>query len=324
MSDSLSDHTMEQTLDELRAKELLLSRGYRVLSPFVGKPWGAPIVRAGDADDLRTGLLIDTESTGPDPLVDEIIQLAMVPFLYVASSGRILEVMPALTWLEEPSREISAEASAVHGLTLEDVRGLHMPADEVVALWDQADIVVAHNAPFDRTLFRRRFPDFPAKPWGCSYRDVPWRRAGYSSGALGSLLSEHTQQHFHGHDAARDCYATLACLSAPFLSPHFTELDWYPLYHVLREINAERVRVWANGAAFHTKDTLKARGYQWYDPTSQRGVPVQNLGRKAWYRDLPASAQADELAWLTQTIYLQDASRYVLLQPLSNLDRFDR
>lgn len=111
------------------------------------------IVAAGLADEWSGDLKltdvplisIDTETTGRDPLVDRIIEIACV----VWQSGRVIA---RHTWLCNPGRPIPKEAFEVHGIGDDDVRDKPGFAEIVPELLDilKVGIPVAYNAEFDR------------------------------------------------------------------------------------------------------------------------------------------------------------------------------
>ena len=121
-------------------------------------------------------LVLDTETTGMDASKDAIVEVAGT-WVTLAPTVRIER---AFDHLVNPERPIPALASAVHHLTDPDVAAA--PVWDTV--WqtvvqpalEQADIVVAHNAPFDQKFLpgvdllwldtlraaRRCWPDAPA------------------------------------------------------------------------------------------------------------------------------------------------------------------
>jgi DNA polymerase III subunit epsilon len=282
---------------------LVESHGHRVLAPFIGGPreYGKPI----DSHTCR-GIMVDTETTGPDVARDQIIQLALVPFVF-DRKGNMVSVSDARTYYEEPTVPVSAEARAVHDIEPERYRGQRFPVEEIAALFADADLVLAHNAAFDRPMLDRRFPALPPSRWGCSYNDIPWRKAGYPSAALGALLMSHTSSYFAGHDAAADCYAALHCLAHSFVHPAFIQYDWLPLSHVIRAVETPVMRVFAGGAPFETKDALQQRGYKWNDPF-KAGAAFPRAP-KAWWREVPADAMDAEYEWLDRHAYPGALSR---------------
>lgn len=293
--------------------------GCRVLFPFTG---GARVYLPTDGEQVvRRGLMLDTETTGADVQRDQIIQLAAVPFTFGAQ-GEILEVGPAAVMYEEPTIPISEDASAVHGITMDRLVGQRFDDAFLLALM-QCDLLIAHNAAFDRPMLDRRFPTMPKVPWGCSYVDVPWRQAMYPSAALGALLIEHTDHFFAGHDAAADCFAALHCLASPFTHESFTSDTLWPLSHVLTAVTTPRARLFANGAPFESKDLLSKRGYRWNDPT--KAGAAHPRGSKAWFIELDETTLEAEYTWLTEYVYRGANAKFMArTEPVPATSRFAR
>ena len=77
-----------------------------------------------------------------------------------------------------------------------------------------ADLIVAHNAKFDRPFCERLCSDFARKAWACSATEIPWRSFGMEGAKLGTLLA--AAGYFHdGHRALADCSALLRILMSP-------------------------------------------------------------------------------------------------------------
>jgi DNA polymerase-3 subunit epsilon len=76
---------MFQDTSDLAAMAEALSRSadYRVLRRLVPRIPSSPAV----GQDIKTGILLDTETTGLDHVRDEIIELGMVKFNYLATAG---------------------------------------------------------------------------------------------------------------------------------------------------------------------------------------------------------------------------------------------
>src|ERR1700743_2752815 len=99
--------------------------------------------------ELKQALFVDVETTGLDHQSDEIIELAMVPFTYGAD-GQMYEVKEAYQRFNQPSKPISAEITRLTGITDEMVAGHAIDPAEVEGFAQDAILVVAHNAGFDR------------------------------------------------------------------------------------------------------------------------------------------------------------------------------
>ena len=149
------------------------------------------LVRCNVPDNVpvRQGLYVDCETTGKDWARDEIIEVALLPFTYTLD-GRIVEVglEEAQSYRRDPGRALSAETTALTALTDDDVGGRHIDVETASAQVARSDLLIAHNARFDRPFFEQVLPATRAKPWGCSRLDVPWLAAGCPSDALHCLL----------------------------------------------------------------------------------------------------------------------------------------
>jgi DNA polymerase-3 subunit epsilon len=120
-----------------------------------------------------------------------------------------------------------------------------------------ANLVIAHNAAFDRPFLERRFPVFVDKPWACSKGQVPWAEEGLGSVKLDYLLSQFGF-FYDGHRATSDCRAVLYLLSLKL--PRSGQAI-FPL--LLGNARQRVIRIWAHEAPFECKDLLKQRGYCW-------------------------------------------------------------
>lgn len=94
----------------------------------------------------QRSVLFDTETTGVDPLKgDRIIEIAAIELINDLPTDNYYHV------LINPERDIPIEATRVHGMTIEDLKGkpkFKEIADDFLE-FIQDDPLVAHNAPFD-------------------------------------------------------------------------------------------------------------------------------------------------------------------------------
>jgi DNA polymerase-3 subunit epsilon len=283
------------------ADTLARSEDYRVLRRLAPRLPYVPSV----GQDARTAVLLDTETTGLDARKDEIIELGMVKFDYLAD-GRIAGVRDTLSAFNEPTGPISAEVTALTGITDEMVAGHRIDEAAVKAFVDDAAIVIAHNSGFDRKFAERYWPVFEQKPWGCSATEIEWRKHGFAGAQLGYLLNG--AGYFHAaHRAVDDCHALLEVLAY-----ELPTMGAPALAILLETARKPTVRVWAEQSPFELKDSLKKRGYRWSDGTDGRP--------KSWYIDVCESAINDELAFLKAEIYLRDVEPRT--QTLTAFDRF--
>ena len=132
------------------------------------------------AAELRRALYVDCETTGLSVERDQAIEVALLPFTYAVDDGRIAEVChdEAQCYLQDPGRPLDAIITDLTGLTDDDLRGRHIDVAAANTLIARSDLIVAHNARFDRPFFERALPATRAVPWACSLREVPWTAHG--------------------------------------------------------------------------------------------------------------------------------------------------
>lgn len=239
---------------------------------------------------LRRGIFLGVETTGLDPAVDGIIQIAMVPFAY-DDDGRILGAGTAFARCRNPGMPIPAKVTQMTGIDNDTVAFEYIDPREVEALASHPDVVVAHNAAIDRRFMERFSPSFKLVAWACSMSQVTWEAEGHEGTKLSALLMGAGMFHdaHDAHRAVEHCHAALALLSLPL--PVSGKGAFASL---LDTAFTPTLRFWAVGAPFEMKETLKARGYRWSN--GDHGTP------RCWYRDVPESGRAAEIAFLAEQI----------------------
>ena len=107
------------------------------------------------------------------------------PFTY-AFDGRIVDVLhhEARQDLRDPEGPLGAEITHLTGLTDDDLCGRRIDVEVANAHIARADLIIAHNARFDRPFLERALPMLRTRHWACSVRAVPWTGHGMPSAAL--------------------------------------------------------------------------------------------------------------------------------------------
>ncbi|MGB1622179.1 MAG: 3'-5' exonuclease [Synechococcus sp.] len=125
----------------------------------------------GPADPLKpdTLLILDTETTGLDPEQDHCIEVGCILF-DVASRSVLMQQSFLLP--------VEANAAEVINHIPPEISRLVQPWQPALTLFaqlvDAADVVVAHNAAFDRQWFGRGLLPQIHKPWLCTMEDIRW------------------------------------------------------------------------------------------------------------------------------------------------------
>lgn len=266
---------------EAMAQALARLPGYRVLRALTTDQQVNNLRQRRDGE--RLAIVVDTETTGLNPAEDRLVEIAVQRFIF-GQQGELLEIERVRSWLEDPGRPMPERLVKLTGLTDEQLVGQEFPEDEIARLLCDADLIVAHNASFDRPFLDRRFPAVRACAWACSLNQLDWLALGFDGRALGHLLLQ-SGKFFSGHRASNDVEA-LTSLLGEILPGGGTIFA-----HLLARCEAETVRIDAIGAPFEVKDELKRRGYRW------------DAHRRVWWREIEAEEVAYERAWLDDQIY---------------------
>lgn len=282
-------------------RHLMETGRYRVLTKLEHREIAA-IVRP--QFPLR-GVILDTETTGLNHRKDEIIEIGAIAFTF-DERGTIGDVTGVYGGLQQPTGPIPAEITRLTGITDDMVAGQIIDMRALRTLFDPADLVIAHNAGFDRPFCEAFSPAFTGKAWACSNSEIDWQSRGYEGTKLGYLVGQ--AGYFHkGHRAVDDCFALLEVLARQVDGDAGTAFS-----ELYRASQRSRVRVLAENSPFDMKDALKARGYRWSDGSDGRP--------KSWWTEVEEGVLEDELRYLRTEIYrYPDAD-----PPVKYLTAFDR
>jgi len=116
-----------------------------------------------------TLLILDTETTGLDPASGQCIELGAVLF-HVPSRCALGQLSFLLPTDHNPARHVNGIDPAVTQLPQPWRQGLELFG----AMVQSADVLVAHNAAFDRQWFGVGSLPALALPWICSMDDIRW------------------------------------------------------------------------------------------------------------------------------------------------------
>lgn len=270
---------------ETLARQLEAHPDYRVLRRLQPRlDWGPAL-----SDATRACVLVlDTETTGLDQSKDRIIELALLRVDIDTGTGLPVGDVQVYDGLEDPGIPIPKEVQGITGIDDDMVRGKTLDAVRVAQLLDGVDLVIAHNAGFDRPFVEARLPQFAHLAWACSFADISWREQGRNSSKLESLALE-LGYFYDAHRAEMDCHALLAVLARPLPKAPQTGLA-----HLIAQSSQWSYRLQAINAPFDAKDKLKARAYRW------------NGEQKVWHTRLDdAASLSTELEWLKANVYPQ-------------------
>ena len=256
--------------------------------------------------EIKKGIVLDVEATGLSIGHDDVIQLALLPFEYEVSSGKILNIQKedAFDGLREPRIPISKEASLVTGITNEMVINKKIDSKDVEKIINSSDLIVAHNASYDRPMVEQHWDCFKNISWACTFKSIDWLEEGFSSAKL-ELLGMNYGWFYDGHDAFNDCEACLALLSETLPKKDKT------VFSVLREYAASpSFLIKAIDAPYSKRNILRRRGYKWR--------PADLLNGKVWWTE--TNDYEEEVKWLNEEIYNREIN--IPIKRITALNRY--
>lgn len=294
VAQAAADSNMEDLAQRLEADPDF--RVLRRLKPCLDWP-------TSGSGKIKRVAVLDTETTGLDSSRDKIIELAFLCVDVDCESGLPVGKVEVYDGLEDPHMPIPKEVQEITGITPDMVRGQHIDDAKVLEMLSEVELVIAHNAGFDRSFAEKRFGLFAELPWGCSIVDVPWKANGYRSSGLENLARD-MGFFYDAHRAEMDCHALLSVLASTLPKSGKTAL-----HGLLQRIDQPSYRVYATNSPFDSKDLLKIRGYRW------------NSDLKVWHTRVDDDKELEaESAWLKSNVY---AARDVTIQ-LEKLDAWSR
>jgi len=278
----MTEEILKTVIDTLK-----FSKEYRLIKRYEKPAFYHP----DDGTLKRIGIFLDVETTGLLVPQDKIIELGLVVFEY-SDDGRLFKILEEFSQYQDPGRTIPPEIIELTGITDAMVKGKQLDKQKVFDYFNSADLIIAHQAAFDRSQLEALWDDLPVKPWACSLQEVPWRQEGLESPKL-EYLAYRYGFFYEGHRASLDCLAGVHLLSQTL--PRSEERV---LKVLLGNSRALSFRLWALGAPIAQKDSLRGRGYRW-----------EGYGKyKSWFIELPAKKLLSECQYLWQDIYGYEAS----------------
>lgn len=259
----------------------------------------------GDPDvPLRTAAVVDVETTGLDPATEKVIELAVRRFRY-DPGGHIVEIGRSWCWREDPGMALPEDIVRITGITDQDLIGRRIDDRIAIDVISSADVVIAHNAAFDRPMIERRLTGLPTMQWACSCHEIDWSAAGFEGRSLGWLCAQ-AGWFYEAHRAEGDVDALIQLL-------RHERTDGRPLlYELDGSSSRDSFLVEAVGSAFHTKDALRMRGYRW------------EAKQQVWWREVFDRDLVNEEAWLANEIYAVGKGARTMGPRITRRDAYSR
>jgi DNA polymerase III subunit epsilon len=236
-------------------------------------------------DLVRVGAVLDVETTGREARADKIIEIGIRLFRFHKETGEVLSRDEGYGALEDPGEPLKPEIIRITGITDAMLAGQKIDWSKVSQLMEASQIILAHNASFDRPFVDKKVGLSAKKIWGCSFKQVDWPEKGFPSQKLEILAI------YHGffstaHRALADADTLLHLIS--MADPQHGEPY---LKELLANARKKVAQVFAVYSPIETKDLLKNRAYRW-DPE-----------KRVWSKSIFLEEVEAEKAWLSENVY---------------------
>ena len=241
----------------------------------------------------RVAAIIDTETTGLDRTDDEVVEFAGITISYTAE-GLITGALSSFSQLREPRAPLSADTIRLTGLTNADLKGKQINKQQLEEFIMPADIIIAHNAAFDRPFCEQLSNVFIDKPWGCSATEINWTALGYEGAKLTYLVAN-AGWFYDAHRALDDCNALLHILNKTTSNSSAPS----PFQQLLNSARQVKTRL-SFEAPYSKRNLLRKAGYRW----NGRGRATQGF----WYSDVAEKDVAETIKWLAGSLSVNPAS----------------
>ncbi len=229
-----------------------------------------PIVdKYNDVEDKNLGLVIDTETT--DALKgSEIFELSILPF-YFDDDLKIGTVKQNIVLYNEPSVPISDFVKRLTGVDEEKLKGKKFDLAKIQKIFSRAEVVFAHNAPFDRYYCEKDL-GIDDLVWACSMSDYDWKNEKlWSAKSLDYLLFK-CGYYFEHHKAENDTRAALHLISQDDV-----------FKQIMTKVYSGNLNLKISDTIFDEKEKIKEHGFYW------------SGGDKTWVKDNITREECDSI-----------------------------
>ena len=226
---------------------------------------------------------LDLETTGLQKDC-KIIEFAGKITAIDKNSGELLGIVDEYESFNDPEEALDPVITRITGLTDDTIAGHSIDWEAVSRILNSADIIIAHNAFFDRGVMDRHLPLSQDKVWACSVNDINWTERGFSARGQEILCIWHGF-YYDSHRAMFDVDALIHLIT------HDIEGSDNAVLELLVNAAMPIYKIAAIGSPFHTKDLLRLRKYRW-DPEN-----------KYWWKNISLDEIDIEKEWMADTIY---------------------
>ena len=235
-------------------------------------------------EDIIKVCFLDLETTGTNKDTCKIIEFAGKTTAIDKNNGELIGIIDQYQSFNDPEESITPQITRITGITNEDVEGHSLDWELISQMIDKADIIVAHNASFDRAFMDRYLPLSKDKVWGCSLNDINWVKRGFNARGQEILCIWHGF-YYESHRAMYDVDALIHLVTYEIEGQNKASLE------LISNSTKPVYKIAAINSPFETKDFLKARKYRW------------NPEKRYWWKNILLEDLETEKEWMADTIY---------------------
>lgn len=235
---------------------------------------------------MKKAVFIDFETTGFDEKKDEVIEVAFISVLF-DDEYNLLKVVDKYNEFQEPNEPISEFITNLTSITNEIVKGKVIDWSIVENALEQADIIIAHNAQFDKKWALKYTNLDPKKKWACSVDLIDWKlKYGTKNAKLETLKKSYKIKSGKSHRAIGDVITLVKLLKQQGKQGTFFQ----ELYNNFHE---KHVRMICHGVKYDDKELIKQFGFRWFGKD------------KYWYKNIPVSQKKEAETKLRKTVNIK-------------------
>ena len=227
---------------------------------------------------------LDLETTGTNKESSKIIEFAGKLAAINKENGDLIGIIDSYQSFNDPEELISPVITRITGITNKDVEGHSLDWEIISSMLNKADIVVAHNATFDRGFMDRCLPLSKEKVWACSVNDINWSQRGFNAKGQEILCIWHGF-YYESHRAMYDVDALIHLVTYDVKGQKKASLE------LISNSVKPTYKIAAINSPYEKKDLLKLRNYRW------------NSVKRYWWKNIFFEDLESEKEWMADNIY---------------------
>ena len=237
---------------------------------------------------------LDVETTGLNYQVDEIIELAVKVISIEKNTGSIINIVNSYESFNESIKPIDEKITKITGINKKMVQGKEIDWNNVEEILKSVDVIISHNASFDKPFIDSNLELSKNKLWACSMKDIDWMEKGFVSSKQEMLCLWHGF-YFDAHRAMNDVDALIHLITHPFYENN------KPIIELYNNSKIVQYNVWVTNFPYNAekKDKIKSNGYFW------------NNEKKLWFKRVPKEELEKEKQYLIKTIYFDTFDGFI-------------